>query len=100
MAQTVMVDGVARCSSNLEFIVKREKSRFETDPPDGALISADVISTPNGRIYGVPGHIPCDHVVRYIYENCVKEFDGWYSTKVVKRRTVPAAEWIQRALSA
>ena len=79
-----MVNGVARCSSNLEFIVKMEPSPVSKEPVDGPLLESTVISTPNGMSYGHDGHIPCDHVARFTYACCIKEFNGLQS-RVTKR---------------
>ena len=63
-----------KCSSNLEFIVRREIKVFPK--PMGKILDQRVISTPNGQGYGINGHVPCDHVLHVQYERGHSTFDG------------------------
>lgn len=52
-----------------------ERDEDERRSQNRALIY-DIISTPNGQSYGVNGHIPCDHSVKFTYASGIKTFDG------------------------
>lgn len=55
----------------------RVKATWKTFPANlGALLDMRVISTPNGQTYGVPGYVPCDHVLHMQYELGHATFDG------------------------
>ena len=50
--------------------------RLTPEPDNEKLISSRVESIPNGRMYGLNGHIPCDHVAVFEYASCQRRFDG------------------------
>jgi hypothetical protein len=45
-------------------------------PDHKPLLHSWVESIPNGRSYGREGHVPCDHVAVFEYEDCTRRFDG------------------------
>ena len=57
-----------------------------SDRPDGKeeMISSRTESRPNGKVYGINGHIPCDHVAVFEYPSYTREYDGtnWRVTRV------------------
>lgn len=50
--------------------------RLSAMPWGRDLIGHRVASTPNGRSYGINGHVPCDHVAVFEYPDCTRTFNG------------------------
>jgi hypothetical protein len=57
-------------AENHALILAAHNQRME---PMDALISATLVSIPNGKTYGEIGHIPCDHSAVFLYTSGEKK---------------------------
>jgi len=75
MAETMQREADASDSTNFRQSFRETTSetiaRINTirELPSVQMIDHTVISTPNRQIYGKDGHVPCDHVCIFTYED-------------------------------